>query len=179
MRIIGWEVEEEGEGKKWRGVKSQLEGGEETRSWAEVDPKAVRRVRLVWRGGGPRKEPPRGLPKALRDVLEAGGRVVEIDARTGEVWVDGRRAEFRCHPNARDLGIVKILRRDEGLLQFSECAARVEVGRRDSGVALNPTSILVAQSIGTQVRLPDGRLERRYIRMFAETGEIEFRAEVV
>lgn len=172
--------DEKGKERVEKAKKSQLdETGRERGEWAEVDHKAVRRVRLIWRGKGSKKEAPNKLPKALREVLEAGGRVVELDVKTGQVWIDGQRTDFACHPNAGELGLVKILRSDEGLLQFSECAARVEVGIRDSETALNPTSVLVAQCIGTQVRRPDGRLERRYVRLFAETGEVEFRAEVI
>ena len=185
-RAVSWEVEEErvkeekGEKKTEKAKKSQVdEKGEETGSWAEIEPKHVKRMRLIWRGKGPEKEVPKRLPKVIRAVLEEGGRVVELDVKTGQVWIDGERTDFTCHPNAGERGLVRILRADEGLLQFSECAARIEVGIRDSDAALNPTSILVSQCIGTQVRRPDGRLERRYVRLYAETGEIEFREEVI
>jgi hypothetical protein len=185
-RPIGWEVDEEavereavdGKGRKSKRKevvrRCQLdELGREAGEWKELDPKRVKRVRLVWSPPAGR-EPPSPRPAAPAGV---SGKVVELDVATGEVYINGAKSDFRCHPNAGELGIVKSLRSDVGLLQFSECVARVQVGARD--IAINPTSALVAQAIGTQVRRPDGRLERRYVRVRADTGEIEFREEVI
>jgi len=189
MRPVVWEADEEemvereaedekGKKTKKREVvktkKSQLdELGQEKGEWKDLDPKKVKRVRLIWSPPQKRELP----PPQPRASLETEGKMVELDVATGEVYINGVKSGFRCHPNAGELGIVKTLAEDEGLLQFSECAARVRVGARDP--AASGSSVLVAQAVGTQVRRPDGRLERRYVRVLAETGEIEFREEVI